>query len=67
MVYFNVFAFKIVTQFCSYFLTFFIEAIKKMSWVAGVVITQNVDHLPAGKSTPDFIRKLMAMAFQEGQ
>lgn len=35
-----------------------------MSWVAGVVITQNVDHLAAGKSTPDFIQKPMAMAVQ---
>lgn len=45
----------------------FTVAIKKRSRVAGVIITQHVENLPAGKSTPDFIRKPMATTVQEGK
>uniref|UniRef100_A0A3Q3L9R0 Immunoglobulin-like and fibronectin type III domain-containing protein 1 n=1 Tax=Mastacembelus armatus TaxID=205130 RepID=A0A3Q3L9R0_9TELE len=41
--------------------------INKRSRVLGVAITQYVEHLPAGKSTPDFIRKPMAVTVQEGK
>uniref|UniRef100_A0A668T1X9 Uncharacterized protein n=1 Tax=Oreochromis aureus TaxID=47969 RepID=A0A668T1X9_OREAU len=42
-------------------------AIKKRSRVPGVMITQTVEQLPAGKSTPDFTRKPMAVTVQEGK
>uniref|UniRef100_A0A8D3A7X1 Immunoglobulin like and fibronectin type III domain containing 1, tandem duplicate 2 n=1 Tax=Scophthalmus maximus TaxID=52904 RepID=A0A8D3A7X1_SCOMX len=42
-------------------------AIKKQSRVPGVIITQCVEHLPLGKSTPDFIRKPLATTVQEGK
>ncbi|XP_017264022.1 immunoglobulin-like and fibronectin type III domain-containing protein 1 [Kryptolebias marmoratus] len=42
-------------------------AIKKRSRVPGVMITQFVEILPAGKSTPDFTRKPMASTVQEGK
>uniref|UniRef100_A0A3B4XA94 Immunoglobulin-like and fibronectin type III domain-containing protein 1 n=1 Tax=Seriola lalandi dorsalis TaxID=1841481 RepID=A0A3B4XA94_SERLL len=42
-------------------------AIKKRSRVPGVTITQYVEQLPAGKSTPDFIRKPMPTTVQEGK
>uniref|UniRef100_A0A8C6LZP4 Immunoglobulin like and fibronectin type III domain containing 1, tandem duplicate 2 n=1 Tax=Nothobranchius furzeri TaxID=105023 RepID=A0A8C6LZP4_NOTFU len=41
--------------------------IKKRSRVPGVLITQFVEILPAGKSAPDFTRKLMATTVQEGK
>ncbi|XP_072539453.1 immunoglobulin-like and fibronectin type III domain-containing protein 1 [Salminus brasiliensis] len=42
-------------------------AIKKRSRVPGVMITQYVENLPPGKTTPDFTRKPMAMTIQEGK
>ncbi|MCJ8729441.1 hypothetical protein PDJAM_G00106360 [Pangasius djambal] len=42
-------------------------AIKKRSRVPGVIITQYVERIPPGKSTPDFIRKPMAINIQEGK
>ncbi|KAM9361800.1 immunoglobulin-like and fibronectin type III domain-containing protein 1 isoform 1-T2 [Symphorus nematophorus] len=42
-------------------------AIKKRSRVPGVMITQYVQQIPAGKSTPDFTRKPMATTAQEGK
>uniref|UniRef100_A0A8C3G5J5 Immunoglobulin like and fibronectin type III domain containing 1, tandem duplicate 2 n=1 Tax=Cyclopterus lumpus TaxID=8103 RepID=A0A8C3G5J5_CYCLU len=42
-------------------------AIKKRSRVPGVMITQCVEELPAGKSTPDFARKPMPVTTQEGK
>uniref|UniRef100_A0A3Q3AX55 Immunoglobulin-like and fibronectin type III domain-containing protein 1 n=1 Tax=Kryptolebias marmoratus TaxID=37003 RepID=A0A3Q3AX55_KRYMA len=39
----------------------------KRSRVPGVMITQFVEILPAGKSTPDFTRKPMASTVQEGK
>uniref|UniRef100_A0A3B4T5M1 Immunoglobulin-like and fibronectin type III domain-containing protein 1 n=1 Tax=Seriola dumerili TaxID=41447 RepID=A0A3B4T5M1_SERDU len=42
-------------------------AIKKRSRVPGVMITQYVEQLPAGKSTPDFTRKPMPTTVQEGK
>uniref|UniRef100_A0A3B5RBP5 Immunoglobulin-like and fibronectin type III domain-containing protein 1 n=1 Tax=Xiphophorus maculatus TaxID=8083 RepID=A0A3B5RBP5_XIPMA len=42
-------------------------AIKKRSRVPGVMITQFVERLPAGKSTPDFSRKPMTTNVQEGK
>ncbi|KAM6927251.1 immunoglobulin-like and fibronectin type III domain-containing protein 1 [Xenentodon cancila] len=42
-------------------------AIKKRSRVPGVTITQFIEQLPAGKSTPDFNRKPMATNVQEGK
>ncbi|XP_007546996.1 immunoglobulin-like and fibronectin type III domain-containing protein 1 [Poecilia formosa] len=41
--------------------------IKKRSRVPGVTITQFVERLPAGKSTPDFARKPMTTTVQEGK
>ncbi|GLD62998.1 immunoglobulin-like and fibronectin type III domain-containing protein 1 [Lates japonicus] len=42
-------------------------AIKKRSRVPGVIITQYVEILPAGKTTPDFTRKPMATTVLEGK
>ncbi|XP_035760484.1 immunoglobulin-like and fibronectin type III domain-containing protein 1 [Neolamprologus brichardi] len=42
-------------------------AIKKRSRVPGVMITQTVEQLPPGKSTPDFTRKPIAVTVQEGK
>uniref|UniRef100_A0A3Q0RMS7 Immunoglobulin like and fibronectin type III domain containing 1, tandem duplicate 2 n=1 Tax=Amphilophus citrinellus TaxID=61819 RepID=A0A3Q0RMS7_AMPCI len=42
-------------------------AIKKRSRVPGVMITQTVEQLPPGKSTPDFTRKPMPATVQEGK
>ncbi|XP_033995023.1 immunoglobulin-like and fibronectin type III domain-containing protein 1 [Trematomus bernacchii] len=42
-------------------------AIKKRSRVPGVMITQYLEILPAGKTTPDFTRKPMAVTAQEGK
>ncbi|XP_078026390.1 immunoglobulin-like and fibronectin type III domain-containing protein 1 [Epinephelus lanceolatus] len=42
-------------------------AITKKSRVPGVTITQYVEQLPLGKSTPDFARKPMATTAQEGK
>ncbi|XP_032369255.1 immunoglobulin-like and fibronectin type III domain-containing protein 1 [Etheostoma spectabile] len=42
-------------------------AIKKRSRVPGVLITQYVEELPVGKSTPDFTRKPMSVTAQEGK
>ncbi|XP_029006622.1 immunoglobulin-like and fibronectin type III domain-containing protein 1 [Betta splendens] len=42
-------------------------AIKKSSRVPGVIITQNVERLPLGKSTPDITRKPVAITVQEGK
>ncbi|XP_075316779.1 immunoglobulin-like and fibronectin type III domain-containing protein 1 [Odontesthes bonariensis] len=42
-------------------------AIKKRSRVPGVMITQFVEQLPAGKTTPDITRKPMAVTVQEGK
>ncbi|XP_034563038.1 immunoglobulin-like and fibronectin type III domain-containing protein 1 [Notolabrus celidotus] len=42
-------------------------AIKKRSRVPGVMITQYVEQLPLGKSTPDFTRKPLATTVQEGK
>ncbi|KAM4741229.1 immunoglobulin-like and fibronectin type III domain-containing protein 1 [Anableps anableps] len=42
-------------------------AIKKRSRFPGVMITQFVEKLPAGKSTPDFARKPMTTTVQEGK
>uniref|UniRef100_A0A8D0AFD5 Immunoglobulin like and fibronectin type III domain containing 1, tandem duplicate 2 n=1 Tax=Sander lucioperca TaxID=283035 RepID=A0A8D0AFD5_SANLU len=42
-------------------------AIKKRSRVPGVMITQYVEELPAGKTTPDFTRKPMSVTAQEGK
>uniref|UniRef100_A0A6Q2XMI2 Immunoglobulin like and fibronectin type III domain containing 1, tandem duplicate 3 n=1 Tax=Esox lucius TaxID=8010 RepID=A0A6Q2XMI2_ESOLU len=41
--------------------------IKKKSSVPGVMITQFVEELPAGMTTPDFIRKPIALTIQEGK
>lgn len=42
-------------------------AIKKRSKVPGVMITQFVQEIPAGKSHPDFSRKPIALTIQEGK
>ncbi|XP_076003216.1 immunoglobulin-like and fibronectin type III domain-containing protein 1 [Genypterus blacodes] len=42
-------------------------AIKKMSRVPGVIVTQYVEQVPAGKTTPDFSRKPMPLTVQEGR
>ncbi|XP_068568828.1 immunoglobulin-like and fibronectin type III domain-containing protein 1 [Cebidichthys violaceus] len=54
------------SEFNCYFLLLTV-AIKKRSKVPGVMITQYVEILPAGKSTPDFARKPMPMTTQEGK
>lgn len=41
-------------------------AIRKRSRVPGVMITQYVEELPPGCTTPDFIRKPIALTIQEG-
>uniref|UniRef100_A0A665SZR9 Immunoglobulin like and fibronectin type III domain containing 1, tandem duplicate 3 n=1 Tax=Echeneis naucrates TaxID=173247 RepID=A0A665SZR9_ECHNA len=41
--------------------------IKKRSRVPGVMITQYVEHLPGGMTTPDFNRKPIALTIQEGK
>ncbi|XP_035244791.1 immunoglobulin-like and fibronectin type III domain-containing protein 1 isoform X1 [Anguilla anguilla] len=41
--------------------------IRKRSKVPGVMITQFVEELPEGKSTPDFTRKPIALTIQEGK
>lgn len=41
-------------------------AIRKRSKVPGVMITQFVQEIPAGKSHPDFSRKPIALTIQEG-
>ncbi|XP_061114987.1 immunoglobulin-like and fibronectin type III domain-containing protein 1 isoform X2 [Conger conger] len=41
--------------------------VKKQSKVPGVMITQFVEELPDGKSTPDFQRKPIALTIQEGK
>ncbi|XP_028854892.1 immunoglobulin-like and fibronectin type III domain-containing protein 1 [Denticeps clupeoides] len=42
-------------------------AIKKRSRVPGVMITQHVEEVPKGKSTPDITRKPFALTIQEGK
>ncbi|XP_077054135.1 immunoglobulin-like and fibronectin type III domain containing 1, tandem duplicate 2 [Siphateles boraxobius] len=42
-------------------------AIRKRSRVPGVMITQYVEELPPGCTTPDFIRKPIALTLQEGK
>lgn len=49
-----------------YFIWLFL-GIKRRSKVPGVMITQYVEELPEGKSTPDFTRKPIALTIQEGQ
>uniref|UniRef100_A0A3P9M7P1 Immunoglobulin like and fibronectin type III domain containing 1, tandem duplicate 1 n=1 Tax=Oryzias latipes TaxID=8090 RepID=A0A3P9M7P1_ORYLA len=41
--------------------------IKKKSKVPGVMITQFLEELPEGKTTPDFTRKPIALTIQEGK
>ncbi|XP_044076743.1 immunoglobulin-like and fibronectin type III domain-containing protein 1 [Siniperca chuatsi] len=53
-------------EFDCYFLVLTV-AIKKRSRVPGVMITQYVEQLPTGKSTPDLTRKPMAITVQEGK
>ncbi|KPP67541.1 immunoglobulin-like and fibronectin type III domain-containing protein 1-like, partial [Scleropages formosus] len=42
-------------------------SIRKKSKVPGVIVTQFVEELPEGKSTPDFIRKPITLTIQEGK
>nr|XP_021333033.1 immunoglobulin-like and fibronectin type III domain-containing protein 1 [Danio rerio] len=42
-------------------------AIRKRSKVPGVMVTQYVEELPPGCTTPDFIRKPIALTIQEGK
>lgn len=51
----NVFSFVILTV-----------EIRKSSRIPGVIITQYVEKIPPGKSTPDFTRKPMAVNIMEG-
>lgn len=41
--------------------------IRKRSRVPGVMITQYVEELPEGMTTPDFTRKPIAITIQEGK
>lgn len=45
----------------------FLLAIRKKSKVPGVMITQFLEELPEGKTTPDFTRKPIALTIQEGK
>uniref|UniRef100_A0A672FC31 Immunoglobulin like and fibronectin type III domain containing 1, tandem duplicate 2 n=1 Tax=Salarias fasciatus TaxID=181472 RepID=A0A672FC31_SALFA len=45
----------------------FTVAIKKSSRVPGVIVTQTVERVPLGKTTPDFTRKPLAVTVQEGK
>lgn len=45
----------------------FLLGIRKKSKVPGVMITQFVEDLPEGKTTPDFTRKPIALTIQEGR
>ena len=49
-----------------FFLAFLVKSFKKSS-VPGVVITQFVDDIPQGCSTPDFERKPVTLTLQEGE
>uniref|UniRef100_A0A673GZ49 Immunoglobulin-like and fibronectin type III domain-containing protein 1 n=1 Tax=Sinocyclocheilus rhinocerous TaxID=307959 RepID=A0A673GZ49_9TELE len=40
---------------------------KKRSRVPGVMVTQYIEELPPGSTTPDFIRKPIALTIQEGK
>ncbi|XP_016374569.1 immunoglobulin-like and fibronectin type III domain-containing protein 1 isoform X2 [Sinocyclocheilus rhinocerous] len=42
-------------------------AIRKRSRVPGVMVTQYIEELPPGSTTPDFIRKPIALTIQEGK
>ncbi|XP_053171546.1 immunoglobulin-like and fibronectin type III domain-containing protein 1 [Scomber japonicus] len=44
-----------------------VVGIKIKSKVPGVMITQYVEELPEGKTTPDFTRKPIALTIQEGK
>uniref|UniRef100_A0A8C9VBE7 Ig-like domain-containing protein n=1 Tax=Scleropages formosus TaxID=113540 RepID=A0A8C9VBE7_SCLFO len=44
-----------------------LQIIRKKSKVPGVIVTQFVEELPEGKSTPDFIRKPITLTIQEGK
>ncbi|KAM4610603.1 immunoglobulin-like and fibronectin type III domain-containing protein 1 [Polymixia lowei] len=44
-----------------------ISGIRKRSKIPGVMITQFVEDLPEGKSTPDFKRKPISLTIQEGK
>lgn len=48
------------------FFLWLLSGIKRRSKVPGVMITQYVEELPEGKSTPDFTRKPIALTIQEG-
>lgn len=52
---------------CTEYLLFFLLGIRKKSKVPGVMITQFVEQLPEGKTTPDFTRKPIALTIQEGK
>ncbi|KAJ8395357.1 hypothetical protein AAFF_G00033420 [Aldrovandia affinis] len=43
------------------------KGIKRRSKVPGVMITQYLEQLPEGKTTPDFTRKPIALTIQEGK
>ncbi|XP_035858480.1 immunoglobulin-like and fibronectin type III domain-containing protein 1 [Sander lucioperca] len=43
------------------------KGIKKKSKVPGVIITQFIEELPEGMTTPDFTRKPIALTIQEGK
>lgn len=49
-----------------FFLAFPVKSFKKSS-VPGVTITQFVDDIPNGCSTPDFERKPVTLTLQEGE
>lgn len=48
------------------FVLFHSPGIKKKSKVPGVMITQFMEELPEGMTTPDFTRKPIALTIQEG-
>ncbi len=44
-----------------------LSGIKRRSKVPGVMITQYIEELPEGMTTPDFTRKPIALTIQEGK
>uniref|UniRef100_A0A8C0ZIQ5 Immunoglobulin like and fibronectin type III domain containing 1 n=1 Tax=Cyanistes caeruleus TaxID=156563 RepID=A0A8C0ZIQ5_CYACU len=53
-------------QFNAFFLAFLVKIFKKSS-IPGVVVTQFVNDVPQGCSTPDFEKKPLTLTLQEGK
>lgn len=56
----------VILMECVFFLVFLVKTLQKSS-IRGVHITQFVDKIPKGCSTPDFERKPVSLTLQEGE